>query len=261
MKPWLEFGSFLGLALGAHLLVWQGSSLGATGTDTQAGQGAVAMTGARTALQDLVAAWDAPPAVAPTAPDLHTPAADTAPLAPQQTQTPLPTAAPALPIPQAEQTIASDTPPPPPPKSETKPKTKPKEKPKAKSAPPKPAAARAKGQSGKQAGQSSKGTASGSANTGAADPGQMARWGGAIRSSIERRKRYPGGTRAKGAVSLAITVSSSGALAGLTLARSSGDAALDRAALAAVKAARLPKAPAGIPTGTHRFTLSVAFAP
>ena len=89
----------------------------------------------------------------------------------------------------------------------------------------------------------------------------MAQWGGKIRSSIERRKRYPAGTRARGTVTLSIAVHNSGAVAGIAVQRSSGVAQIDRAAVAAVKAARLPAAPAGVTAGRYNFTLPMKFAP
>ena len=65
------------------------------------------------------------------------------------------------------------------------------------------------------------------------NPAAFSQWGASIRNSVERRKRYPSGTRASGTVKLAITVNASGSLAGVSVAGSSGDSALDRAALAA----------------------------
>ena len=89
----------------------------------------------------------------------------------------------------------------------------------------------------------------------------MGEWGGRIRGAIEQRKRYPAGTRATGQVRLRLTVSTSGQLTALAIAGSSGDAALDRAALAAVQSARLPAAPRGMPGGSHGFTLTLSFRP
>ena len=91
--------------------------------------------------------------------------------------------------------------------------------------------------------------------------GLMARWGGEIRSRIERRKSYPraaGG--AAGTVQVAIRVGADGGLQALGIAQSSGNAALDQAALAAVqRAGRFPAAPAGLGAGPHSFTLPMAF--
>lgn len=89
----------------------------------------------------------------------------------------------------------------------------------------------------------------------------MSEWGGGIRGAIERRIRYPRGTTASGQVSLRLTVSTSGQLAALALTGSSGDAALDRAAIAAVQSARLPAAPRGMPDGPQTFSLSFTLRP
>ena len=89
----------------------------------------------------------------------------------------------------------------------------------------------------------------------------MAEWGGAIRASVERRKRYPGGTRASGRVVLSVAVATDGRLAGVGIAHSSGHAALDRAAVQAVQRARIPRAPGGLGPGPHRFNLPMSFAP
>ena len=100
----------------------------------------------------------------------------------------------------------------------------------------------------------------------AAGPGKaqvqqmMAQWGGRVRASVERNKRYPRGTRAEGRVTLRITLSHTGKLQGASVVRSSGHAALDRAALAAVQRTRFPAAPKGMPAGSHRFNLPVAFS-
>jgi protein TonB len=81
----------------------------------------------------------------------------------------------------------------------------------------------------------------------------MARWGGGIRAAIERSLRPAGGPG--GTTRLRLTVTADGRLAGAAIAASSGHAALDRAALAAVRAARYPPAPRGLPPGSYTFTL------
>ncbi|CUH67339.1 hypothetical protein TG4357_02948 [Thalassovita gelatinovora] len=88
----------------------------------------------------------------------------------------------------------------------------------------------------------------------------MAQWGNSIRAAVERRKRYPSGTRARGTVILSIAVSSTGALASVKVRKSSGDAALDQAALMAVRRARFATAPKGLAVGVHHFSLPISFA-
>ena len=87
----------------------------------------------------------------------------------------------------------------------------------------------------------------------------MAQWGNGIRAAIERRKSYPAGSRAQGKVLLAVAVSSNGSLAGVQVRRSSGHAALDQAALAAVQRARFKPAPRGLAAGVHQFSLPISF--
>ena len=257
MKPMMEFSAFLGLALGAHVMIWTTGTGGPVGAVAGPESGRVVLAGSNPSLQSMVADWDRPPSVSP---EIHVPvmapSAMTAPAAEATVQAPpaMLEAPPLLPTPRMEKALAPDSPPLPP---------KTAAKPAAKTAQPKASSSK-DSQKAKTMSAGKRGVAGGTPAKAAtktsikADPNQMARWGWAIRSSIERRKKYPAGTHAKGTVSLAITVANSGALAGLTIAKSSGDASLDRAAMEAVKRARLPKAPAGIPPGPHRFTLSVA---
>lgn len=266
MKPIFEFSSFLALAFGAHLIVWHGSAAGTDAAAGQGGDGAIALSGATAALQDMVAKWDRPPQIDNVEPNLATPQrpaeraappvstvpVDTAPNRPQNT----PRAPEIVPMPQTAQAYVADSPPPAPKPTAKRPA---RPAPKKAGSSPDTTAERPKGQGNTQAaGQKGSGQTAAPKSSGAAK--QMSRWGGAIRASIERRKQYPKGSRAKGSVSLSISVSSTGALTGLSIAKSSGDEVLDRAALSAVKRARLPKAPAGIDAGAHQFTLSVSFA-
>jgi protein TonB len=86
-----------------------------------------------------------------------------------------------------------------------------------------------------------------------------ASWGAAIRKKIERRKSYPKGA---GTATVQLTVTRTGALAKVALARSSGHPALDAAALAVVgQAGGFPKAPAGLTEASYVFTLPINFAP
>lgn len=87
----------------------------------------------------------------------------------------------------------------------------------------------------------------------------MAQWGGSIRNRIERHKRYPRSTRSNGTVHLTLTVSGEGQLLAARVRQSSGDRALDAAALQAVQSARLPSKPAHLPGDSHSFNLPVAF--
>lgn len=94
-----------------------------------------------------------------------------------------------------------------------------------------------------------------------ANPALMARWGAEIRARVERRKSYPAAARgASGQTVLQLSVTSSGRLAGVGVVRSSGVAAIDRAAVGAVRrAGRFPPAPEGLNDGPHAFRLSLSF--
>lgn len=99
-----------------------------------------------------------------------------------------------------------------------------------------------------------------------AGPGDGARtrligeWGAHIRASIERQKRFPRGVRAGGQVDLRIVVGIDGVLSTVTVTRSSGIEALDRAAVDAVRRARLPRAPKDLAAQPYSFNLPMAFA-
>lgn len=90
-----------------------------------------------------------------------------------------------------------------------------------------------------------------------ATKGGNKRWASQVRSKIERRKRFPAGG-ASGTVALAMSISGSGALNSVSVAGSSGNAALDRAALDAVRrAAPFPPAPEG--GGPFQLRLRMSF--
>jgi len=62
-------------------------------------------------------------------------------------------------------------------------------------------------------------------------------------------------------VTLRIAVSRAGGLRGVSIARSSGHSALDKAAVRAVKAARrFPAAPKALTNSSYSFTLAMQFA-
>ncbi|MBY5973509.1 TonB C-terminal domain-containing protein [Ferrimonas balearica] len=87
-------------------------------------------------------------------------------------------------------------------------------------------------------------------------------WGAKIRSRIERRKRFPNGMRGQtGRVVMRITVGRDGTILGASIARSSGQAAFDQAAVQAVqRAGRLPSAPNGLTQSSYTFTLPMDFS-
>jgi protein TonB len=217
--------------------------------------------GAAPTLPRLPAALLPAPALtdrAPAPPPAEAPARPVRPAqAPPQTarpdapETPSMTALPKI----DRQTATATTP------ARTRPVARPETKPVAKPSRPSPARANetARGTGQQEAGGAAKSHAPAQLDA-ATRTSLMGQWGGAIRARIERQKRYPAGTRAQGTVHLVLDVGTDGRLLGVAVTRSSGDARLDAAALAAVRRARLPAAPDRLPGPRHRFTLPVAFA-
>ena len=268
MKPALEFLGFASVAALAHLAVFaatqpDGIAAGGAGGAQEITQPAAPLAGADQTIAEMVARWDAPPALVPepqrtpaaaavpdALPDRGIAASDAPRLAqpmtppalrdvlpeadpvpqlfaqPERRDTPRPRARPAAPTPRAA----------PPPQSGSR------------------AASRAAGQG--QAAQQGRGEAQtqSGASTSAS---QLAQWGGAIRAAIQRQQRSPA-LRARGVVQLRLQVAADGRLVSVSVAQSSGQPALDAAAISAVQRARLPRAPAGI-SGSHQFNLPLRF--
>ena len=266
MKTLFEFTGFLAAALAAHVAILPGIGEGPAASQGGGGAGSITLVASSGSLTDLVAQWSKPPPVAQavtmTAPQMPAPAATQAPLssvAPAMAVPVLPSsAAQQAPLPQIDLTVA-------PPPSDVAPSVSPRPK----GRPETPKQARAPARAAEAASGAGSNASSGTASTAPSaaatasgtSPAALSQWGGAIRNSIERGKRYPRGTRASGVVRLSIRVGTNGALAGVAIAGSSGDAALDRAALTAVQRARLPAAPNGVATGSQTFTLPMTFRP
>ncbi|SDK27684.1 TonB family protein [Aliiruegeria lutimaris] len=89
----------------------------------------------------------------------------------------------------------------------------------------------------------------------------VARWGGGIRARIARNKRYPTAAgRAAGTATVALSVGRDGRLQSVRIARSSGNAILDAAALDAVRrAAPFAPAPRGLADQRYSFTVPLRF--
>jgi protein TonB len=85
----------------------------------------------------------------------------------------------------------------------------------------------------------------------------MSQWGGAILSRIERSRPRARGT---GQVVVQLRLTPGGQLTGVSVAQSSGDAALDQAAVAAVQSVgRFPAAPNGLTDASYGFSLPIRF--
>ena len=278
MKRGLEVILFLAMAGGLHLagLAQLPAPKGADSAG-QAGQAVVSVQAASQTAAEMVKRWERPPE---TAAQIDAPETVQPPDAPIKPRRPtmakpvrrIPVAG--LSMPQTDSapdsSVAQSPPPPPRPEPKVQPakeppapaKAKPKPKPKPEPAPKTPP------RKATQASGSGGGANAGEAKSSRAatlSKGQIqslaAQWGAQIRRKIERRKRYPSGARgASGTVTLRIAVSRAGALRGVSVARSSGHNALDKAALRAVKAARrFPAAPNGLTNSSYSFTLAMQF--
>ena len=176
---------------------------------------------------------DVAPAQPPDAPDLAEVAA--------------PDALPALALPE----VLADTAPIVTPRPRVKAETKPAPKPAAKPAKPAP-----KPEAKPEARAAAKPAAAAPAATARAGGGSRDSWMADARRKIERRKRYPSAARgATGTVTLAVSVAASGALSGVSVAGSSGNAALDEAAASAVRRA----APFKPSASGYNFTVPMVF--
>lgn len=272
MKALLEGSLFLTAAAGLHLLAFSAlqSPTGAAGAAGDAGKALVTLAAAPARLAALVEQWEAPPATAPTpdAPQMPQPEAAAQPVQLPQPLVQLTAPGPSLPPPDSAAApvldTASATPQPKPaPKPEPKPERKPQPKPQPKPKPAKPSA------------PSSAQKAAGSGNTGAAGKAKStapslsaaqtrslaADWAAQILSRIERRKAYPSTAGGRdGAVGLRLSVSSDGKLQSVSVTKSAGHPALDRAAVQAVKrAGRFPPAPQALQGRSFAFNLTIRF--
>jgi len=289
MKGFLEFTGFLGVSVAAHLALWSGADDGASASAGAGGASVITLTGGTPTLAALVAEWDTPPVALTEPMEVTMPVPDDAApaLAPPATETaePMRSASPVAPVipgaipvapkvdlippPAPRATLAPEASSRPKPRPETakpapravakpKPDTAPKPKPKVKRAA--PAKQTAAGTGGKKAAGKTRTPGTGATKAAKPSASQMARWGGSIRSRVERRNRYPSGTSGRGKVGLWLKVTTTGQLIGAGISQSSGNAAFDRAALSAVRRAALPRAPKGVAQGAYRFTLSMEFS-
>lgn len=143
------------------------------------------------------------------------------------------------------------------------PKTKPKPQKKAELAKKKqPASDGGASQKAAGAGGSSNAGISNSSNASTLSKGQeeslINAWGARIRAQVVRRQRS---SSMKGRVVLHVTVSASGSLRGVSIARSSGNSKLDAAAVSAVKrAGRFPRAPKKLTKSSYPFVLPISYS-
>ncbi|RLL63874.1 energy transducer TonB family protein [Paenirhodobacter hankyongi] len=258
----LEIAGFTGLALALHVAVFGWSPGGSAGLEGagDGGEARISLLSASADVAEMVARFDAPEVPA---------AALATPLPPPEFRVPQ-VALPALaPLP------APDLTPPPAPKAEAEPPAPPKVEapnPARKTEPPpktKPRATATHDSAGQRAAGSGGGGIAGNNGTAqetVAGTGKAvnlrAQWGATIRARIERAKRYPSAAgRVGGTVTVRLSVTRGGDLASVALAASSGNAALDAAALEAVRrAGRFPAAPKGLSEPAYAFSLTIRFS-
>jgi protein TonB len=92
---------------------------------------------------------------------------------------------------------------------------------------------------------------------GGASAGDKRAYARRVLSHIQRHKRHPGGAAGAGVVRLSVRISGSGSLSSARVARSSGSATLDRAAVATARRASPYPAPPG--GGAFSFTVSLRY--
>lgn len=254
----------LGAALALHVLPFLavkdgGPTAAGSGSD---GSGHVTLAAASQQLAQQAAQWISSPKVHQSSPKLAPPRVQSQPqfaASPVRPEATLPVSQLISPMPLLETVavvdaspVLPDPPPPPPPARPI--------------APEKPAVAVSEARqqeraAGKQQ-QEIKGDA-GTQTTTTADRSRTTvnhknRWGAAIIARIQRQKRPTlGGGR--GTVRLHISVSTKGRLIAVSVAQSSGRAALDQAAVRAVRRARLPRSPKEVSPGNYSFTFLMIF--
>lgn len=262
MTRLLKLPVFGGLAVGLHLVAFIGARPeGGAASSGDGGADLVAVAAAPAAYAAMARAWEIPPEIAQTPEKLAAPTAPAAPPTPQQSaQIAVPRMAmPALALAGAPSMPKMDMEAPKRPEPE-KPKVvqkPPRAKP---SAPSRLAAAQRAAGAGGGATAGERQSAQAATLSKSRQSAVMAQWGAAIRARIDRAKRAPRGA-GEGVVTLSVRVASDGGLAAVSVRRSSGNAALDSAALAAVKRARrFPAAPKGLSGNSFGFTLKVRFS-
>lgn len=267
MRRLAEIIAFLGLSAAVHagVMAGFGDSIGGPQAQGQAGADRITLAAAPESMAALATRWSEPPQpmISPTA--LHAPQMVAPPMLPR-----LELAAPGLSMPHASALARPDAPPlapgmtdsapPPPSPNAVAQSPRPLARPDvANAAASTPQAARlAQGQGG---GQTSGNATASAQSTPALSQAQrqslMAEWGGQIMGRIERARPR---VNAAGQVTLSLRVARDGTLAALGIARSSGNQALDEAALSAVRrAGRFPAAPDALRAASYAFNLPIRF--
>jgi len=260
MRP-LEALVFLPVAAALHVVVWgfapsSDGSLAAGGS----GQDSVTLSAATAAQSAMIARWQEIPQVTINPPsDFLTPTPSTSPtIAMPSSAAPTLPAAPHLVAPTRIAMPEIDTQPAALPRAEPPPLVRPKAR---------AQTMQSQSQPDKQADGAGKNTQHGQA-TARAPQSQAAerahalkaKWGAAIYAKVQQNMRYPRSLKGAGTAKLTLRVARNGALQNLKLMRSSGNNALDTAALDAVKrAGQFATAPQGLDAESYAFSLSLTF--
>lgn len=165
---------------------------------------------------------------------------------------------PVIPV-QSVLALDRSTPPQRRPEPQPEPEPEPERQPEPERAPPPAQAAQAAGQGGQAQTRAQSGNAQGGGAASAQVQANATRqWGAQIAACISRRAAPPRGVRQGGRVTLALQVARNGTIQGLGVAGSSGQPALDQAAVtAAQRAGRCPAAPAELTDASYAFQLPV----
>lgn len=275
MKRWLEALTCLTLAVALHLAAFAGQPKPGQMAGGSSGDALVSLKAAAPTVAEMVRSWERPPNIQ-AQPRVETPPAPSVSenVMPDLKidQAPRTQMSVVLAAPQPEEDVQIDTaPPPPPPEPEiqVRPEVTPKQRPQKA---PEQEGRKAKVTSAGVAEQVSAGSGGGSqagtdkAEVSTGNSGKQAQlqavWGSKIRARIERNKRYPRGSDNSGDVTIRLTVSREGRLVSYQLAKSSGDAVLDQAALNAVaRTKRVPKAPRDLTGANYRFSVLIRMMP
>ena len=291
----------LTLAVALHLaaFAWRPTEAGASASGA-GGDALVSLEASSGSIAQMVEEWERPPEpVAEPVPQLPPEMAQPEPppqlTAPDMPESPLPMPAPLMALPEAPDLPGMDVaelPPPPPPEPEAEPEPEPEPLPDTRPAPrpepraepePEPAPKpRAEPQPKRQPGpppadsvaeQRAAGSGGG-ANAGATNAQSAAAsaaraenlrasWRAAVQARVARSVSYPREAgRAEFTVMLSFSVALNGRVSGVALTRSSGNPALDAAALRMARSVRrLPAAPAGLSDGAYTFDTPLTFRP
>ncbi len=158
----------------------------------------------------------------------------------------------------ADAVLEAPAPPPPEPEVVEKTPEEPKKKPERKKPKPRPKSA-AQAASAPKPVQTRRARTNAAPTSGVGASTSIATWRGSVMAHLNRHKRYPGG--GGGTSSVAFTIDRSGRVLSARLIRSSGNATLDREAVAlARRASPVPRPPPNMGRGTIVLTVPVRFS-